>query len=612
MAEEKMFQEAMEAIKDGQRSRARDLLTRLLRTNATRADYWLWMSTVVDTTREKVYCLESALKIDPENQAAQRGLIILGAREADPHTPPAPLIQRKWEDELDKTLERPQSTLHRLWQNPILRLISLLCISAIVIGLVALGIFGSQKGSKALFIQVTPFPTRTFSATLTSTTTRTPVVRSPTPTYIGPTPLWMFLEETYTPVPLYVNTPHPVIEAYRVAMRAYVRGDYKQMLDFIQQASQADPNSTDFLYYLGEANRLLGNYDQAIDAYERAMQINPNFGPAYLGRAKARLGIFALADVTNDLDRAIETDPGLVDAYLERAAYAIRNDELESALEDLQIVEYLFPESPLLYMLRAQVNLLMGDNVAALENAQRAYDLDRTLLPAYLTLARAFLANDLPEEAAKYIETYLRYSPQNYEAWLVAGMAYLQSEDYAQALGALDKAISLNEEAWEVYYYRGKAHLGLGEGQQAVNDLIVAVQHSPSNFIYTFDLADALWKANRLSDAYRTFMSAEQLASEAEQLAMVYYYRAQVAEQAGSLLDAKADWALLLDLPENAVLEAWRAYAQERWDSLHPPTATRTSTKTPLPTASSTATITPIPTITKTPTPSQTITPFTD
>jgi tetratricopeptide (TPR) repeat protein len=94
----------------------------------------------------------------------------------------------------------------------------------------------------------------------------------------------MFLDATYTPVPLYVNTPHPILEAYRAALRAYARSDYKTMLSFMQQASVEDPNSADLQYYVGEAHHLLGNYEEALDAYEKAIEINQNFAPAYLGR----------------------------------------------------------------------------------------------------------------------------------------------------------------------------------------------------------------------------------------------------------------------------------------------------------------------------------------
>lgn len=621
MTDNKMFQEALNAINQGQTARARDLLTRLLRTDSSNVDYWLWMSTVVDTPNEKIFCLESVLKADPDNEAAQRGLIILGARQGSPNTLPVPPIRRKWEDELDKALEPPKTFLQRVWENPVLRLLSFLGMSVVFIGLIALAILGVRKGAESLFIRVTPFATRTLGPTSTPTITRTPVVRSPTPTFFGPTPLWMFLEETYTPVPLYVNTPHPVIEAYRVAMRSYGRGDYTRMLDFMKQASEADPLSVDFYYYQGEAYRLMGDIENALDSYEQALEVSSSFAPAYLGRARTTLADNPSANVIEDLGNAIELDSNFVDAYLERAAYYIKHNEPEIALEDLTIVEGLFPESPMLYVLRAQSNLILGDNVAALQNAQHAFDLDQTLLPAYITLARASLANELSEDAVYYAEIYLRYEPQDADGWVVIGIAHLQEEEYALALEALDKAIDLNEEAYEAYRYRGIVHLQMGEAQEAVNDFVIIVQREPSNFQYTFDLADALWKADRLTDAYRTFRSAEQLATEDEQLAFVYYYRAQVAEQALNLLEAKDDWGLLLALPEEAVPEQWRVYAQERWDSLHPPSATPTSTATevptitptptasPSPTPSPTPSVTPTPTASPTPTPSRTPTP---
>ena len=593
MAEQRMFQEALDAIKQGERLRARDLLTRLLRTDSSKVEYWLWMSTVVDTRNEKIYCLESALKADPGNQTALRGLIILGARKTDPPAKPAPIIRRKWSDGVEKSLEQPKSIWQSIWQSPILRWIGLLCLSMIVISLLVLGILGIRKGNEALFIRVTPFPTSTSNVTPSPKVTRTLVVRSPTPTYIGPTPLWMFLTQTYTPVPVYINTPHPVVEAYRIALRAYGRGDYNQMLDFIQQAKQADPNAVDLYYYLGEAYRLLGKYDEAVKAYADGLKINPAFGPAYLGRARAMLGQNPGANVTADLEKAIQADPDLADAYLELATYFIKIKDPTSALLNLMEVERIFPQSPILYVLRGQAYLLTGDNASALVNAQQAFELDKTYLPAYITLARALLVNDQPSEAAYYAEIYLRYEPQDADGWIMVGRSRLLNKAYQQAVEALDKAIFLNDEAWEAYYYRGKAQLALGQAQLAVNDLVVAVQRTTSNFQYTFDLAEALWKAKRYTDAFRTFNSAEQLAGDDDERAAVYYYRAQVAEEAGNLLEAKDDWARLLALPEAVTPEEWREYAQQRWDSLHPPTATVTSTTTKVPTLTSTPTVTP-------------------
>src|SRR5512136_361961 len=102
MAEEKMYKAALEAIDKGQTARARDLFTRLLRSDSSKAEYWLWMSTLVESDQERVYCLESALRVDPDNEAARRGLVILGARESEKDVKPVPVTRRNWEKELVK------------------------------------------------------------------------------------------------------------------------------------------------------------------------------------------------------------------------------------------------------------------------------------------------------------------------------------------------------------------------------------------------------------------------------------------------------------------------------------------------------------------------------
>ena len=72
--------EALAAARAGNRVRARSLLTKLLKTDSSVVDYWVWVSSVVESQREKIYCLESALKLDPTNRAVLRGLALMGAR----------------------------------------------------------------------------------------------------------------------------------------------------------------------------------------------------------------------------------------------------------------------------------------------------------------------------------------------------------------------------------------------------------------------------------------------------------------------------------------------------------------------------------------------------
>ena len=110
MAEDDVvFQEAVEALREGKKARARELLTGLLKTNQNNATYWVWMSATMDTVKERIYCLQTALKLDPENAAAKRGLILHGALPADDSIQPFPVNRpRAWEQKLLLAHEKPK------------------------------------------------------------------------------------------------------------------------------------------------------------------------------------------------------------------------------------------------------------------------------------------------------------------------------------------------------------------------------------------------------------------------------------------------------------------------------------------------------------------------
>jgi tetratricopeptide (TPR) repeat protein len=605
MAEEKMYKAALEAVEQANTARARDLFTRLLRSNSSKVDYWLWMSTLVDTDKERIYCLESALRADPDNEAAKRGLIILGAREAGDDVTPAPFIKRNWEKDIKDVIEPSKPLIMRIWESPPLRLATGLAAALVVIGFIVTFTGGGRDKPAAtpdIIYKVSPFPTRTSSPTITPTITRTPVPRTRTPTVIGPTPLWMFLTQTYTPMPFYVNTPHPVVEAYRAGLRAYELSDWKNLLAFMDQAIIAEPNAADILYYRGEAFRLMGNSQEAVINYGEALEINPQFAPAYLGRALAYEDINPKADIEGELNYALYYDPNYVDAFLERARIRILHNNPQGALEDLLFAENLFPENPRTYVLRARAYLLLGEPYVALEDAVRGYEMDSTSYLAYLTLAQVHLTLQDLQQAIIKIDIYLRYIQDDAEGWVVKAQAEYLLGNLEQAFTACRRGTEADEEYAPCWYYCGLVNLDRGDSGAAVNDLVNAVNLDMQDFEYSVALGKALWADERPLMAIRQFTSARDISTTDSQLAVVFYHRAQLFEETLNMTEAYQDWLDLLALPADQVPAEWLAHAQERWLFYNPPTPTHTPTRTPLPTSTSTPTETPLPTITNTPT----------
>ena len=148
MADDTMFQEAVDALREGEKAKAKNLLTRLLKTDQNNPQYWIWLSAAVDSTKERIYCLQTALQLDPENATAKRGLVLMGALPPDESIQPFPLNRpRLWEEKLGLASDKPKEklTIKRVLASPVGRLAGLGVIGIAVLALVVFGLGGANE-----------------------------------------------------------------------------------------------------------------------------------------------------------------------------------------------------------------------------------------------------------------------------------------------------------------------------------------------------------------------------------------------------------------------------------------------------------------------------------
>ena len=72
------LEQAIAAIRAGDKKTGRALLADIIQADWDNETAWLWLSSVVETDDERRRCLKRVLEINPDNQAAQRGLALLG------------------------------------------------------------------------------------------------------------------------------------------------------------------------------------------------------------------------------------------------------------------------------------------------------------------------------------------------------------------------------------------------------------------------------------------------------------------------------------------------------------------------------------------------------
>lgn len=567
LPEDDILKEVRSALEAGQRARAKDLLTRLLRQDKNHAEAWVWLSAAVDTTRERIYCLQEALRIDPDNQAAKRGLAMFGAQPADPRLViPPELERRKWQVELDKPPKPPLTASPK-------RLALYAGAAVVVIALFSFAIFGTQLSRSK---QSTPLRTIDFKPVASATSaTGSPPPPTATSTPPGPTPPWNLLAEPYTPTPAYVRTPHDLIEAYSIAARAIEREEWDKALDYMIQAATSQPGTADIPYQIGELHRRAGNYGRAMDFYNQSITNNSDFAPAYLGRAQAGLsgGLIDQAAARAALETAVTLDPILPEARLELARLDLDGGQYEQALEQLQVAEMILPESPWVYLLKGQAYLALGDPTKALEEARRANQLDLTLLPVYRLKGEALQASGQWIEAIVPLEIYLRYIPSpDASAQIFMARSYAAAGEFEKAIPAINLALEVDPNDADVLLLRGDYYLELDQADLALADYRQSLRLEPNSFATGLAVGRAQLALGAYRDAYLQINKMEKFAVSDEQKAQLYYWRAQSLEKIDELDAALKDWQRLLDLPEEATPAEWREIAQQHIDALVTPT----------------------------------------
>jgi hypothetical protein len=88
-----LLQQGIDALQSGDKAQARQLFSQAIRQNSDNEQVWLWLSGAVETTSDKLMCLNKVLAINPANEAAQRGIAALQKSSATPT--PAPLSPLK-------------------------------------------------------------------------------------------------------------------------------------------------------------------------------------------------------------------------------------------------------------------------------------------------------------------------------------------------------------------------------------------------------------------------------------------------------------------------------------------------------------------------------------
>jgi tetratricopeptide (TPR) repeat protein len=345
---------------------------------------------------------------------------------------------------------------------------------------------------------------------------------------------------------LCAQAPFNPQELMKEAVEAQQSGKYDQAIHNYRLILEKYPRVPEIRSNLGAALAAEGNYTEAIKEYQQALALKPNsqvqlnLALAYYKSGDIRSAVDVLKKVHEDAPSNQQTTTLLADCYLRLG----QNKDVIALLTPVQQAE---PDNKtFIYLLgtalvrdgqaaqgqlmidrilkngdSAEAHLLMGttkfmvsDFSGALEDLQKAIDLNPNLPDLYTYYGQALLVTGDQAGARKAFERELQIDSNNFDSNLRMGVLLRQDEQNDKALQYLQHALQIRPGDFGVRYQIATVEIAEGEIEKAQRDLESLVKEAPQFVEAHVSLATVYFREKRKEDGNRERALVAKLNSE--------------------------------------------------------------------------------------------------
>lgn len=312
-----------------------------------------------------------------------------------------------------------------------------------------------------------------------------------------------------------------LVLARRILVTNYLRsGQPAKALETLQPVLVDIEKDSAFLTLAGQAYLQNGDAVKAAEYFTKASKLDPENAPKKTSIAVAHLAQGNTDSGFQELQRISAEDKGIT-ADLALIAAHLKNNQLDKAIQAIDVLEKKQPDNPATYNLRAQALLAKKDVPGARRSYEKAIAINPTFFPAVASLARLDLADKKPGDAQKRFETVLAADPKNVQALLALAELNMATNGKAgEATDLIAKAVTAAPTEIAPRVILIQHYLKNNESKKALsaaNDAVAAMPEKP-------EILDALGRVQLISGDYNqaltTFgkMAALQPASPIPQL----------------------------------------------------------------------------------------------
>jgi tetratricopeptide (TPR) repeat protein len=289
--------------------------------------------------------------------------------------------------------------------------------------------------------------------------------------------------------------------------------DYESALLLWDRAIEADATQIDFYYQRALVQKILKNYYQVLADCKHILEQSPDHSSArwlnavalvklenyqialfnlnqhvdaypqdsngycYRGICYERLD--QLPEALVDFDRAIALQPNQPVFHHARGRTRQRLSDFQGALIDFNLVIDRKPRSAV-YDDRAEVHRCLGNHLEALQDCDRAIELNPRFIEAYFRRGLTYTAlGDLELALVNYNNT-IDLNPQHLNAHIQRSLIYFRKKDYPRAKQDCQTIKSFNQSCFWSNYILGVVNSLSGLKNNAITNFSKAIEISPN------------------------------------------------------------------------------------------------------------------------------------
>ena len=262
-----------------------------------------------------------------------------------------------------------------------------------------------------------------------------------------------------------------------------------------------------------ESDRVVRTAELALADFNIALRIRPQYADAFLGRGIAKRLLGRLEEAVGDISAAIDLDGKLAEAYRQRAFVRLRLDRFHEAIHDADEAIRQNRDDVAAYSIRAAARAQTGDLDGALSDYEEAIRRKPADLDLHYNRGVIFLSKNDYDRAIDDFREMTRLAPKDALGFRLLAKAQmrkmgrlfdplrygtarppkddLRAEQVSRAIENLNKAIRLDGQNADSFYYRALEKLEQAQLKLAIEDLDRAIELRPKEGKYYFERGGA-------------------------------------------------------------------------------------------------------------------------